>query len=171
MQVTGLVTKLNMKTKTAAGKVMRSPAYSILLDDSTWYNFGFDSPTCSEGDVITFQATESTYGMEAKFDSVKVETGGGKVGGAQTAVQKAVAGGDARQESIVYQSSLKTATELIGIALANECLVLPTKKADRLPALVASVREVAQDLASEAIRPDFSAFGEPEATDTPVNDE
>jgi len=168
-QITGLVTKLNMKTKTNAGKPMKSPAYSILLDDTTWYNMGFDAPTCGEGDVITFDYTGSTYGREGKFGTVTIETGGASAKpSAKVAVQKA----DNRQESIVYQSSLKTATEIIGLALANECLTLPSKKADRLPVLVASIREVAKDLAKEAIAPDFSSFGSAEdKADAPVDDE
>ena len=159
MQVTGLVTRLNQRTKKADGTMMRAPSYSILLDDSTWYNFGFDAPTCGEGDVITFEATQSQYGMDAKFSSVQKAAPGLA---ASAPVAKAVQSADARQESIVYQSSLKVATDIVGLALVHEALTLPTKKAERLPVIVASVREVARDLALEAIKPDFSTFGAPE---------
>ena len=164
MQVTGLVTKLNMKTKTAAGKPMRSPAYSILLDDTTWYNFGFDTPNCGEGDVITFDATESTYGLEAKFSSVKVETGGATASpSASTAVAKA----DNRQESIVYQNSMSHAVNIVSLALEYEAVSLPTKKADRLPALEAMVQEVARNIAVISIAPDYASFST-DSTDTAV---
>jgi len=161
-EVTGLVTKLNKKTQTAAGRPMKSPAYSILLDDSVWYNFGFDSPTCSEGDVITFQASQDNYGSVGKFSTVTVEVGGAKTAPkAAAAVQKA----DTRQESIVYQSSLKTAVEVLDLAIRNECVTLPSKKADRLNALELMLHEIATGIARVAIDPHFNEESEPVVDD------
>jgi len=161
-EVTGLITKINKKTKTNAGAFMKSPAYSMMLDDSTWYNMGFDAPTFNEGDVVTFPYTESQYGREGKTNAVRVQAGGADAGAqtASPAVQKATQSADARQESIVFQSSLKVATDIIGLALIHDCLALPSKKADRLPMVVSMIREVARDIALEAIKPDFASFAE-----------
>ena len=147
----GVVTKVHEKTKTAAGKSMRSPAYSILLDDSDWYNFGFDKPACGEGDVISFNYTEGQWGNEGEVGTVNILDDSTPEGKSASAKSNNV------QESIVYQSSLKIAAEVVSIALTHEALSLPTKKADRFDFVMDVVEETARSIAVRALNPELTA--------------
>ena len=73
MQITGVVQVLQEKNE-VNGKVLRSPLYSIKLDDGQWYNFGFKDPGCVQHDSIEFSealAPSSVTRLGELFATIK----------------------------------------------------------------------------------------------------
>lgn len=150
MNTQGTVTRVLEQTKSKSGKAFRTPRYAVQINDAEWYNFGFNSPGCSEGDVISFESQKTQWGLDGDPSTVKVVDTGKRPSGTPTAKSYDP---DQRQESIVFQSSLKTAIDVIDVALRNDALSLPAKKADRLDALTDMTIKVAFDLAKIAVNP------------------
>lgn len=131
--------------------------FSICVDDN-WYGTEREDYTELEGQTVTFESYKNKRGYLDVKGKVKAAGGGGSGGGAASGPRN----NDARQSSIVMQSSFKTATELVGHLLANDCIVLPAKKADRYDAMLAIVDETALGIYNKCLDPtDFLAADDP----------
>jgi hypothetical protein len=112
----------SMGTKEVKTRFGMKPTYSAKVDGE-WFKLGFTKPTFGKGDSISFNYSESTYGMEMDVKSVVVAASTG-VGGVPTSAaapsRPAYTGGKGvfpippldGQRSIVRQSSLTNAREL-----------------------------------------------------------
>ena len=160
--VTGTVEKVWEKN-TNKGK-----AYSLIINtgdgDDTWVSVGFDKPSVSEGTRVSL----NTKSRESNGKTYYNLEGDIKVLGEAAQAARSTAGtGGARQESIVVQSSLKSAVELVGIALANGALSVGSGNASKKYAtLMSIVMETTRDLANIALNPvEFLNEGKEESED------
>lgn len=152
--VNGIVERINNANR--GGRKV----FSVLVDGQWYGGFWNDAPNCGEGDHVEFDATQNGNFWNANPNTLR------RVSAAQTAAPAATtagtgnsvasspAGGN-RQESIVYQSSRKDAIELVGILLQNDILTLPTKKADKMAAVLDIVAELTDDFAYTALNPEI----------------
>lgn len=147
MQHTGVVERVNVKTKAKSGAPLKSPLYSFAMGGE-WYGCGFDNPNLTEGDSISFEFTEGQWGKEANVKSISKEAAASPTKGVSHSVNP-----DARQMSIVYQSSRKDAIHLIEIALVQGAVKLP--KTDGYGTLLGLVDDLALDFAKKALAPVF----------------
>lgn len=150
--VSGEVSVVIVKNETKTGKPLRSPLYSINMND-TWFNFGFDNPKISKGDNVSFEANKDTYGMVGDASSVVVNDNSGSAA-ASVGGTVAYKPDNNRQNSIVYQSSRKDAINVVGILLENEAIVLPAKK-DKMDVILALVDTITEEYAVAAISPEI----------------
>jgi hypothetical protein len=164
MNYSGVVTKVIKRTHTKAGKEMRSPAYSVNMDDSEWFSFGFSNPGVSEGDAITFNYSKGQFGNEGDADSVDVAENSNA-----PAAKKAVVSADTRQNSIVYQSSLKVAAELLPFLVESGAVKMP-KQALQYDFLIDVLESTAKRLAREALDPDLSETVEKSQVDADIDE-
>jgi len=149
MEQTGTVEYVSQKTEAASGKKLNSPLFSFKLNDE-WFGCGFDDPRVAEGDTITFTFNSTQYGSEVVKNSI-VKTAADTSPAAAT---KKVSSPDARQVSIVYQSSRKDAINAIDIAVSTGVLTLPKGKGYEV--LFDLIDELTLDFARKAIQPDLS---------------
>jgi hypothetical protein len=123
-----------------------------------WYGTYKDDYSNLEGQEVEFDATKKgNYWNAGKITAVPgaAKPAGGSKGGGQTY------DAEERQMSIVLQSSYKTATEVLSVALANEAVDLGTKKAGRLDVLLGLLDEIAVRIYTNCSAPkDF--LGDPE---------
>ena len=130
--------------------------YSIKLDNETFYGTGEYKPTCEVGDLVGFEATKTDRGYwnvdkpEAmkigKGKGTKPPAGGGKKGGYGGKGGGGYKQDPATQASIIMQSSAKAAVDLVNVAIINEAIALPAKKADRLQAIIDSHAKVTEQI-------------------------
>lgn len=127
--ITGVVEKAN---KNARG------FFSILVD-GVWYGTYKTDNSQFEGQLVTFEAQQ-----KGEWWNAGDLTAAGPAPAATPAASGAaqLAGGD-RQASIVLQSSYKTAGDVLGSMLANDVLVVGTKKADKFDIVKGVLDELA----------------------------
>lgn len=123
----------------------------LIKDDSgneTWYSTYKTLYENAAGKTVEIQAVQKgkfwNCNGEPKILAGPPET---------PAAQAAYAGYDARQSSIVLQSSYKTASDLVGYMAGASILTLPTKKADQYDAFLNYVDEVALRIYRNCINP------------------
>lgn len=124
-QVSGVIQQI--KTKKVGAK--QTTAYDLNVNGQ-WYGYGFYAPKASEGDYVTFEATQN-----GNFHNV--ERGTLKVGKAppeeakravQANVKQAVGSYDARQDAISRQAASNTAIAWLTLLHAAGALPLSTSK-------------------------------------------
>jgi len=131
--------------------------YSIKLDNETFYGTGEYKPTCEVGDLVGFEATKNDRGYwnVDKPEAMKIGKGKGtqpppRTGGGKGGFKGGGGGGykqdPATQASIIMQSSAKAAVDLVNVAIINEAIALPAKKADRLQAIIDSHAKVTEQI-------------------------
>lgn len=123
--VTGIIQQI--KTKKVGAR--QTTAYDINVNGQ-WFGYGFYAPKASEGDYVTFEATQN-----GNFHNV--ERGTLKVGKAppeeakqamQTNVRQAVGSYDARQDAISRQAASNTAIAWLTLLHAAGALPVATSK-------------------------------------------
>lgn len=144
----GVVKRITTKTIPNGSQV-----FNIQMDDGDWYGFGFDKPAFSEGQQISFEVEFNGRYKNVAKGSAQV------IGGAPAPAQQqqpAASGSMGRddfwankekrdivvQRIIQYQAARNSAIELVKVAVEAEAIALPAKKADKMDALVAIVREL-----------------------------
>ena len=104
----------------AATRVNEKGIHSIALgegDNVEWYSFYTNNPGVSKGDQVEFAYTRKGRWLNGDAKTVKVV---GKASAPSNATQRSVSTGggyDARQDSIIMQSSMKTAADLLKVAV------------------------------------------------------
>jgi hypothetical protein len=151
-EVSGEVSVVVIKNQTKSGKPLRSPLYSINMND-TWFNFGFDNPKVSKGDSVSFEAKKDQYGMVGDASSVVVNSSVGNSAGSSVAV--VATSSNNRQNSIVYQSSRKDAINVVGILLDVDAISLPAKK-DKMDVILSLVDTITEEYAVAALNPEIN---------------
>ena len=160
-KVTGVVSKVYEKA------TKKGPAYSLAIDtgkgDDEWFSAGFKRPAVEEGQRVRFGTTSREWNGKTYYNV----DGDIEILAAAQAARSAGGGGapaSDRQESIIVQSSLKSAIELVGLGLANGALSVGAGNAAKKHAtLMGMVEETTRDLAQWALNPkDFLANGEDE---------
>lgn len=115
--------------------------YAVKLPDA-WYGTGMKvDPGLKQGDMIKFEyTTNGAFRNMVKNTLTKLPNDAPKAGNAQP---KAAWVPDAdRQKSIIFQSSRKDAIEVAKLALSQNAVALPGKKADQMDALLALIDEI-----------------------------
>ena len=126
--------------------------YSIKLPDA-WYGTGSkNDPGLRQGDVVKFEWEANGNFRNIKKGTLTKVEGAAPVGNSQPRGF----GDDARQKSIIYQSSRKDAIEIVKAAQSAGCLALPAKKGDAFEALLALVDDLTIDLANKATEADIT---------------
>lgn len=123
--------------------------YSVLVN-GTWYGTYKDNYAELEGNNVSFEGEQ-----KGKFWNVK-----GPIELLSAPAQAAAAGpnsatvpvGD-RQQSIVLQSSYKTAAEVLGDMIAADLVAMPTKKADKYDAYLGLLDDLATRIYRNCIDP------------------
>ena len=121
---------------------------SFLLND-VWYGTYKTSFKHLEGQVVEFDAEQNGKYWNAKNVVASTQA-------APAAKQSGGGGSDSRQQSIVLQSSYKTAAELVSAFLAAGILPLGAKKAEQYDVAMGYLDEIALSLYSKCI--DAGAF-------------
>lgn len=123
----GIVQKIYADKKTSKKTGKPFTVYTLLVD-GTRYQCGFDKPNCSEGDSVSFEATEGEYGFEVDVKSLKVLDSA-----ADNPKPQAAKGGrsysetpDTRTERIEHQSARRDAIELVRLQLEAGVLKVKT---------------------------------------------
>ncbi len=141
-------------TVTSVGKSQYS--YFIQLDgDQFYYNTKFE-PKCGKDDVvgITFTKTDEKRGNISKVEILEKNSSGYKpTSSASSYVGSQRAGGDNRQESIVYQSSRKDALQLAVILLTADAFATKGKPDAKRVQIEALIDELTARLFKDAIDP------------------
>jgi hypothetical protein len=130
--VTGQVFKVYEKQ--FSGKPM---TYSVKLEDNPiYYRLGTNrqAGVIEPGRIIQFSATPNADGKSATVQGAVTNAAAPPAAASGTPAF----GGD-RQNSIVYQSSLKSAIEFISTAVKAGAIKLPAKDADKLGVLEAAL--------------------------------
>lgn len=133
--VTGIVQEIVTK-QVAGGK----KAYDIVVAGQA-YGAGLYKPKCSEGDYVKFEVDESRGYKNVARNSLKVSTGkppaeAVAAAAASAPVKNAVGQAfDARQDSIMRQSSTNYAVMYLGVLAQAGALSLPTTKGKALEAM------------------------------------
>lgn len=118
--------------------------WSLKVGDA-WISCGFTEPACAQGDTISCD----TYLAKGKYTTL--QEGTLEVVPATSPVAKAnTLRQDNKQDSIIYQSSLKVAAHLVAAQLQQGTLPLPTKKADQSDALMEYFYHLTDELAWKA---------------------
>lgn len=122
--------------------------YSVKVGE-TWYGTFKDNYAELEGNNVTFEAEQ-----KGKFWNVKgpIAVDESKQSASSSPNAASVPAGD-RQQSIVLQSSYKTAAEVLGDMLAAEMLTIPAKKADKYDAYLGLLDELATHIYRNCIDP------------------
>lgn len=118
--------------------------WSLKVGDE-WVSCGFKEPQCNEGDTVSFE----TYLAKGKYPTLQegtleVTPSSSPVAQANTQRQ------DNKQDSIIYQSSLKVAAHLVAAQLQQGTLPLPTKKSDQSDAVMEYFYTLTDELAWKA---------------------
>lgn len=183
-QVTGYVEKVNERNSGSG-----PTTYSLLVrpkdgGEGEWYGFYTNKPNVSEGALVTFGYSRKGKWLNANPKTLKVVEEAGTTAPAPAPASKG--GGrnftDNRQNSIVMQSSSKTATDLLNVLIGAGAIHLgkaETKAAasKRYDALMELHEELTLRLFNRATQPEAFldyvrtrvVLGDPEAED--VTDE
>lgn len=115
---TGTVEWVGSKTRNT--RFGEKEAWSVKIDGE-FYNHGFKKPAANRGDQVQYTYKETQYGKEITGTLLPVTSGSGGSGGAAASKQGAwpIPKDAARDRSIIRQSSLKVATDLV-IAMGTE---------------------------------------------------
>jgi hypothetical protein len=112
-------------------------AYNVVVNGD-WYGYGFEEPSFTAGQTISFNYREN--GKFKNIDKASVQVSGSAAPAKSAPVANAApARNDDRQLSIVHQSSRNAAIELVGVLLQNSAVSMPAKKADQADAVWALV--------------------------------
>lgn len=111
---------------------------SSILVNGTWYGTYKTPHSDKEGSTVEFEASQNGKYWNAKDVVVVAAAAAPASGGGGTTMS-----GDARQQSIVLQSSYKTAGEVLCGILAAGAVSLPTKKGDQYDAVLGLLDEIA----------------------------
>lgn len=65
----------SVSTKDVTTKFGTKKTYSFKLTGGDWYKTGFKDPKISEGDVVSFEYTEGTYGKDCDITTIKKTSG------------------------------------------------------------------------------------------------
>lgn len=138
--ITGILQKANE----------RNGYWSICVDDK-WYSTYKTNHSDKEGRAIEVEYEEVERNGRTFRNAKKVKV-------VNTPAPAAAAGGapmsaDARQQSIVMQSSFRTAAEILGTMVAADALTLGSKKADKFDILMDAHQEIALRLYKGAMDP------------------
>lgn len=115
------------------------PSYTIKIDnDPIWYRAGEQrfAGIAEAGNRVTFNAEMNPDGTSAKVVGAVTLSSPAPVAANGT---PAAGGGGDRNNSIVYQSSLKAALNLVSIMAQTGALKLPTAQAKKAGAIEAAV--------------------------------
>ena len=151
-KVSGVVQTTNEKWETKEGKRLRSPLYSIKVDDE-WYGFGFDNPNVQEGEAITFTAEKAKFGKGMDGVASSIE----RMAAGAPATVAATTKADDRQTSIVYQSQHRDALEAVKFMVEKDIIKLPAKQADKYDVFLGLVQDLTVTWTKEALAPDLSS--------------
>lgn len=169
---------MSSKVKGKVSKILKSKfGYAIMLDDSKfYYNTNYD-PKVGEGDVVGIMF-ERKGDNRGNIKKVKLLTDGGSPKGFQGGNRGGGGGGGssnndpARQQSIVYQSVLKTVPGLAALIIEHGGIKIPKTKPDAARIVI---EELIDELAikytkialdpREALKGLKDAKGESEAND------
>lgn len=138
-----------------------------IVGDETWYGTYKDDYTKYEGQEVEFEATQRGKYWNAK--DVK------PVPGAKRAAPAQAGGGsynaEERQQSIVLQSSFKTAGDIVGALIAADKVSLGTKKSDHFDMAMGLLEEAALRIYHRCIAPADFIGGEEEPAPGPDGDD
>lgn len=154
--VTGIVQKLGVKHETSSGKRLRTPLYSMLVQEQ-WYGCGFDNPNVAEGDCITFEATKGKFGMDADVKSIKQATKG--------EAAPARAKEDNRQQSIVYQHMHTDAIAAVSFAIDHGFVKLPAKASDQYDVYISLIDDLTVQWTKDGLNPQLEERAVPAEED------
>ena len=160
MQQAGLIEEFTAATESPNGKKLRSPLYSFKVNGN-WYKCGFDNPNVSQGDNVEFSYENTQYGDEVTKGSVRKLAAGEAPAVAANAPQHMTP--DARQLSIIYQSSRKDAIQILSLAVERELVKLP--KASGYDTFLSLVDDLTVELSKKAVNPVLEAEPVVEVTD------
>lgn len=156
MSTIGFVKKINSKSGTAkTGKPYTLSSMKLSDKDGNelpgWYQFGFDAPTCKEGDYVKLEATPKGNNWEIVKGSVKVSKNP-PAAPRQERQEAGASGGSSKdygqtQKNIHYQNSRTAAIEVVGLLLDNDALPMSAAKskagqAARFDEIIASVNKL-----------------------------
>jgi hypothetical protein len=133
--------------------------YNAIVDGE-WYGFGKNKPDAVvEGATISFDWTQKGKFRNVNGGTTKaVEGASADSAGRQPRAQSASVSQDARQASIVMQSSTTAATALLGVLLENEVFAMPTAKGKRFDVLMDIHDDLTAKFAARSLNPiDFLA--------------
>ena len=144
----------------------RGTAYNIKVNGQ-YYGCGFQPPSCSEGDNVSFEIEQNAKGYWNVSGPIQVT---GKAAPPQPnqgnqGQQKPQTGGNSRdqywqekeqrdianQKIIQYQASRNAAIEVVKSALENDALSLGQKKQGKLDVLLAVIDEVTDRFDKDSI--------------------
>lgn len=128
----------------------RNGKFSVNVND-TWYSTWKNDYRDLEGQTVTFEAESVRKGNRTYWNvagDVEVVKQAAPAGGSAAPVSA-----DARQQSIVLQSSYKIGADVLGSMVAAGALSLGTKKADQYGALLDYLDEIAVRIYSNCIDP------------------
>lgn len=167
MRPKGRSIKMATRVTGIVEKAFRNPKNGLcsLLINDVWYSTYQTLYSECEGKMVEIEATQ-----KGKYWNCNGEP---KVLATPAPSTPAVSGGvstpDARQASIVLQSSYKTAAELTVGLLANGVLTIPQKKGDQYDAVLNYVDEIALRLFRNCINPTpFVSEEQEEESDNPA---
>lgn len=136
MSTIGFVQKINSKSGTNRnGKPYTLSSMKLSDKDGNelpgWYQFGFEKPSCKEGDYVKLEATPKGNNWEIVKGSVKVSKN--PPAAPRKERQEAGASGGSKdygqtQKNIHYQNSRTAAIEVIGLLLENDALPMSAAK-------------------------------------------
>lgn len=158
--IQGVVAR-KLEKPTRNGKVM----YTIQVDGN-YYGGMFDDPGCKEGDTVSFESSQNGNFNNVQKGTLQVvqnnnpapqaQAGGNGQGGNRDEYWNSRAKADeARQVSIVYQSSRKDAIEVAKAMIENDLVSQPTKKGDKYDWFVGLV-----DVLTDRFHKDVADMGE-----------
>ena len=110
-------------------------------------------PKFNEGDEVAFDYTENGKYKNMTFGTVKVLESASSANAAANASAPATGGNnkvdwDGKDKRITFLACRKDALEVLKVAVSQDALTLPTKKADKLEAIILLVDELANRLYS-----------------------
>lgn len=129
----------------------RNGKFSINVND-TWYSTWKNDYRDMEGQTVSFEAESVRKGNRTYWNvagDVEVIKQAAPAGGGAASSTPA----DARQQSIVLQSSYKIGADVLGSMVAAGALSLGTKKADQYGAMLDYLDEIAVRIYSNCIDP------------------
>lgn len=171
-KITGVIAKIK-ENQTRVGKT-----YSFVLQDKdgVWFSTFKDRPEGQEGQLVEFEYTVNGNFNNVDNKTMKVLKAEAAPKTVRAAARQSQASYDAKQASILYQSSRKDAIAVLGIAFEQGAVTFKsnTKQADKLPILLDMVSELADDLyqqAKAAESPNYGAAEKEAAAEADVDDD
>ncbi len=131
-------------------KLSKKRAWSVLMDDETWYGAGFSEPEFAEGDRIKINITTNKGYKNLELVEI-VEKAAASASTTETKKGTWKPQDPSVQAEIRYQAALKVAVDIVELGIEVDAVKLPTAVAKRLDALVDIVDGVACDLFDRAL--------------------